>query len=160
MNTILVPIDFSAGTKILMAEASDLAAALTARLVLLHVVEPLPAVASEFQFVEAAARIATHVEREIEHKLLRLQRELQARGVNATTFHVVGVPGPSIVAQARDFDATYIVMGSHGDGAFYELSVGSTANRVLKEAHCPVIIVPTRAARTRTYILSSEALHV
>src|SRR5688572_16555148 len=124
MNIILVPIDFSGGTEILVAEAASFAAALNSRLVLLHIVEPLPATASEFQFVEAATRIAAKIEREIEHKLRDLQQQLQARGVSAITFHVVGLPGPSIVAQAKNFAATYIVMGSHGHGALYELIVG------------------------------------
>jgi len=159
MNTILVPIDFSPGTKATVSEACDLALALKARLVLLHVIEPLPAEAGEFQFVEAATRIGMQVEREIDDELGQLQRQLQACDVAATTCHVVGVPGPSIVTQARDVAATYIVMGSHGHGPLYELVVGSTTNHVLKEAGCPVLIVPPHHDRNRTGRCSAEALH-
>lgn len=58
------------------------------------------------------------------------------------TKHVIGVPGRCIPEQAVELNADYIVLGSHGHGAFYDLVIGGTASRVLKEAHCPVVVVP------------------
>jgi nucleotide-binding universal stress UspA family protein len=62
--------------------------------------------------------------------------------VTAETVHVVGSPVPEIIEQAKTCAADYIVIGSHGHTAFYDLLVGSTANGVLKRAKCPVLIVP------------------
>lgn len=145
MKTILAPIDFSAGTASLIAEALDLAEATAGRLILLYVVEPLPPSASEFGFADAAARIATESENEAARRLALLQRQLRTAGLTAAVRQVSGDPGTAILDQAAQLSADYIVLGSHGHGAFYELIVGSTANRVLKESTCPVLIVPSGA---------------
>jgi nucleotide-binding universal stress UspA family protein len=39
--------------------------------------------------------------------------------------------------------ADFIVMGSHGHGALYNLLIGGTASGVIQKAPCPVVIVPT-----------------
>jgi len=52
-----------------------------------------------------------------------------------------------ILAQAGALRADYIVMGSHGHAALYELLAGSTAHGVLLKAACPVVVVPP-AGRT------------
>lgn len=149
MKTILAPIDFSTGTREVVAAAASLARDLRARLVLLHVIEPLPPAASEFGFAEAGARLAGTAEEHAVKLLTDVQRQLHVAGITASTFHVVGVPGHAILEQARGFEANFIVLGSHGHGALYELIVGSTANRVLKEAKCPVLIVPRNADRNQ-----------
>ena len=52
------------------------------------------------------------------------------------------------IEQAERLTADYIVIGSHGHTAFYDLLVGSTASGVLKSASCPVVIVPHGAKRS------------
>jgi nucleotide-binding universal stress UspA family protein len=58
-----------------------------------------------------------------------------------------GAPIGLIVEQAKKLEADYIVMGSHGHSAFYDLLVGSTTHGVLKRAKCPVVIVPPQKAK-------------
>jgi len=58
MKTILAPLDFSQGSKVVIAASVKLARATGARVVLLHVIQPLPASASEFGFAEATVKIA------------------------------------------------------------------------------------------------------
>jgi Universal stress protein family len=43
---------------------------------------------------------------------------------------------------ARPLEAAYIVLGSHGHTALYELIVGGTAAGILRDASCPVLIIP------------------
>ena len=54
-----------------------------------------------------------------------------------------------IVEQAEKSRADYIVMGSHGHTAFYDLLVGSTTHGVLMRAKCPVLIVPAAKEKKR-----------
>ena len=54
----------------------------------------------------------------------------------------VGSPIPLIAEMAATLEVDYIVMGSHGHTALYDLLVGSTTHGVLLRAKCPVIIVP------------------
>jgi len=57
--------------------------------------------------------------------------------------HIQGSIPDEILALAREHGATLIVMGSHGHGALYHLLVGSVTTAILKEAPCPVLIVPS-----------------
>ncbi|MEO8353471.1 MAG: universal stress protein, partial [Chthoniobacteraceae bacterium] len=43
--------------------------------------------------------------------------------------------------------ADMIVMGSHGHGSFYELLVGSVTSGVLRDARCPVLVVPAKEVK-------------
>ena len=142
MKTILAPIDFSDGTKPVIAESVALARATGARLVLLNVIQPLPASASEFGFAEATAKIAAAAVGSADRRLAHIQEQLREAGITVSTFHAVGISGSTIIAGARELSADYIVIGSHGHGAFYDLIVGSTTSRVLKEATCPVLVIP------------------
>jgi len=144
MPTILTPIDFSKVTPAVMAEASTLARALKARLVLLHVTPP-PFIASDdpraaeiiVQLTELAAKSAGK-------KLGEWQKKLEAGGISTRSIHRMGAPVTVIAAAAKELRATYLVIGSHGHGAFYELLVGSTASGLLKRSPCPVVVVSPR----------------
>ena len=70
---------------------------------------------------------------------------LSDHGIKAHSEHATGSAVSAIVAKASEIDATYIVMGSHGHTALYDLLVGSTTHGVLKSSPCPVVIVPPPA---------------
>lgn len=51
-----------------------------------------------------------------------------------------GVPSEALCAAAAD--AVLLVLGSHGHGAVHDKLVGSTSERAIHNAPCPVVIVP------------------
>jgi nucleotide-binding universal stress UspA family protein len=55
---------------------------------------------------------------------------------------VTGQAVSVILARAAALKADYIVLGSHGHGAVFDLLVGSTTQGVLRKAPCPVLVVP------------------
>jgi nucleotide-binding universal stress UspA family protein len=75
-----------------------------------------------------------------------------------TREHVKGTPrtvevesGTEDVAQcieraAADWHADLIVMGTHGRRGVQRMVLGSVAERVLRNAHRPVLLIPARAA--------------
>jgi nucleotide-binding universal stress UspA family protein len=146
MKTILAPIDFSAVSPQVVKEAAKLAASLRARLVLLHVVQP-PIVTDSDLGPQTSADYIAAASASAAKNLAALQKTLRAKGLTVTTKHLTGHPGQVTVDQATALHASYIVLGSHGRGAFYELMVGSTASRVLKQARCPVVVVPKRSRK-------------
>ena len=148
MKTILATIDFSPSTAAIISEAAALARALDGRLILLHVIDKLPAASSEFDFVEAAVRMKSAATAESARELARLQRQLARQGTTALTHHVVGDPGSAILEQVHAFGADYVVVGSRRHGSLYELIIGGTAQRVIKEAPGPVLVVSADALRT------------
>jgi nucleotide-binding universal stress UspA family protein len=81
--------------------------------------------------------------------LARVQDYLTDKGIETDTLQFTGAPVPNILKQAEKLDADYIVMGSHGHTAFYDLLVGSTTHGVLLRATCPVVIVPAEKKKGR-----------
>lgn len=142
MKTILAPVDFSGMTDAVVAEASILARALNARVVLFTVVQPPVVLAEYAPLFENIADITSAGEKNALRQLARLEERLQADFVSSESSHALGPPIAHIVDQAERCAADYIVMGSHGHTSLYDLLVGSTTHGVLLRARCPVIIVP------------------
>jgi nucleotide-binding universal stress UspA family protein len=142
MKTILTPIDFSDVTDAVVKEAASLAQALNGRVVLLTVVQP-PVVMTEYAaLMENIAELTAAGERNASLQLEKIEKQLAAAGIPTETCQTAGSPITHIVREAADRKADYIVMGSHGHTALYELLVGSTTHGVLLRARCPVVIVP------------------
>ncbi|MCR6657642.1 MAG: universal stress protein [Opitutus sp.] len=142
MKTILTPIDFSGITEPVVSQAGALARALDGRVVLLHIMQP-PVITSEYSpFIENLGEIVTVGEKAAAKRLEQLQKKLEADGLETDTLQFTGAPVPTILKQAEKLNADYLVMGSHGHTAFYDLLVGSTTHGVLLKAPCPVVIVP------------------
>ena len=106
---------------------------------ILHVVQP-PAVLADY---DPALPVIQTMSRAAVRQLAKWKAHAESSGLTASTICRRGSsPAKVIVAEAELHSADYIVIGSHGHGAFYDLLVGSTASGVLRRASCPVVIVP------------------
>ena len=141
MKTILAPVDFSEVSKSVVREAAALARAFDGRVVLLSVVQP-PVVLSEYAGLMDVAQITAAGEKNAARQLEALQETLKGEFIKAESVQMTGAPVASILEQAEEHDAYFIVIGSHGHTAFYDLLVGSTTHGVLLRSKCPVVIVP------------------
>ena len=147
MKTILAPLDFSEVSGAVVAQASVLARACAGRVVLLNVIQP-PVITSEYApLTENLAEMSLGGERAAAKQLATIEEQLKADSIPVETLQLTGAPVAHVVEQAQKFSADYIVMGSHGHTAVYDLLVGSTTHGVLKRARCPVVIVPPSKAR-------------
>lgn len=142
MKTILTPVDFSGATAHVLDAALELAKALDGRIVLLHIVQP-PIVTSDYGLaMENVQEILAVSEKAAARQLSHLADQMKAKGAETRVVQVNGTAVTGILDTAAKLDAHYIVMGSHGHTALYDLLVGSTTHGVLKRATCPVLIVP------------------
>jgi nucleotide-binding universal stress UspA family protein len=57
-----------------------------------------------------------------------------------------GMPAPSVLRFARDNGADLIVVGTHGRGGLSRAVLGSVADKVVRGASCPVLVVPRPSA--------------
>lgn len=144
MKTILVPVDLSDATVRVCDAACDLAKLLKARLVLLHVVQPPAIVMNDYygydavlvsEAVSAANKFATG-------SLAKLAQRCARHRLKVRTIQRTGQPLPTILGKAAELNADYIVIGSHGHTAAYDLLIGSVAQGVLRKANDPVLVVP------------------
>ncbi|MDB4385527.1 universal stress protein [Opitutaceae bacterium] len=146
MKTLLVPIDFSPATTSVLEEASRLAKALSAEVILMHSTQP-PIVTSDYGLaVENVQEIVAVTEKHADKQLAHALSTLEQQEVKARVHYCHGSAITCIVEYAKEQVADYIIMGSHGHSAIYDLLVGSTTHGVLKDASCPVIIVPASTA--------------
>ena len=145
MKTILVPIDLSAATRRVCDAACALARRVDARLVLLHVVQLPPVMMNDYYAFDAEALSGAMKagEKYVARRLLALAKRCNRKDLKVRTVRLTGFPVTGILAQATATKAAYIVLGSHGHGAVYDLIVGSTTHGILRKARCPVLVVPT-----------------
>jgi universal stress protein A len=143
MKTLLVPVDFSRVSRFVLAEAVSLARLARSRIVLLHVVQP-PTVMTDYgPLLENVVQFTAEAEKNATRHLSRLRAKLKESGLAVDAILKTGTPVPHILEQAKKVSASYIVLGTHGHTAFYDLLVGSTTGGVLKRATCPVVVVPS-----------------
>jgi nucleotide-binding universal stress UspA family protein len=144
VKTILAAVDSSNMRDAVLAEAVALARTGAGRVVLLTVVQP-PVLTSEYApVVENFGDLIAAGEKAAASLLASARQSVETDGVGVETVQVSGAPVAHILEQAAKHRADYIVMGSHGHTAFYDLLVGSTTHGVLMRANCPVVIVPPK----------------
>lgn len=139
LRTILVPVDFSKRSRIALNYAITLAKDFGGSLVVLHVLDPLLAAGR----LESARlrQLKSSARREAEEQLQALRPELLQSGVRTELFLRNGPATDIIVAFAVARKADLIIMGSQGRTGLRRLLIGSVAERVVRHAHCPVLVV-------------------
>ena len=133
MKSILVPCDFSRFSDAAISQACDLAMTLDAGLHLLNVV-------AESGFMGSAEPEADR----LRHARERLDQQLAPHIVVQLCVEravVTGAPHREICRYAQEHDIDLIVMGTHGRTGLAHVAIGSVAERVLRTAPCPVLIV-------------------
>ena len=83
---------------------------------------------------------------EAETQLANLAARLRLDPRRVSVEVVVGPAAFEIVRRAQERGADLLVLGSHGKGVIRRFLLGSVAERVLREAGCPVMIVPDRSS--------------
>jgi len=137
-RTYLVPIDFSKGSELALDYAIKMARQEKARLALLHVVP------TAMVYPSGGTRFDVYglLERDARQSLARLmQRKKLSPGAVQTIVTRGANPAELIARQAKKLRASMIIMGSHGRTGLQRLLLGSIAERTLRLAACPVLIV-------------------
>lgn len=135
---ILLATDFSVPAQRAYAYTAQLAPALKARVVILNVLEAPPGLDPEFP---VNAIYLQQLQRESKLELGRLIRVAEESGLRPEPRQVPGDPATCISKIAQEVNAALIVMGTHGRTGWDRLLLGSTAEKVVREASCPVLTV-------------------
>lgn len=80
-----------------------------------------------------------------EERLGQLAIPLQQHGITVHTQVCIGDPATEILAAAQKHKNPLVVIGSHGKGLFNRTLMGSVADKVLKQATIPVLLLPIEA---------------
>lgn len=144
IKKILVTTDLSDQSLPGVQRAASLSRQLDARVVLLYVLEDhLPPIMMFTSEEERDGLLEEHRRRAAGK--LREYAERHLAGCEAETAAVLGVADREIVRFAQESEVDLIVMSSHGYGPVRQLLLGSTTERVLHHATCPVLVIPSKA---------------
>ncbi len=142
---ILCPTDFSEPALTALKRAEELARHFSAELLVLHVIPPVPGhltaadppVASAFDIPLFQQELAVYAE-----KILKeLVSHLTAPGLRTRDQVTTGEAAPEILRIARQEKADLIVIASHGLTGWRRAVFGSVAEKVVRQAPCPVLTI-------------------
>ncbi len=137
IHKILVATDFSEHGAKAVRYGTELAYNFQAELHLLHVVQPTPAMYEEgFYF-------PSNTEEQIESAAIKQLDEVKIDRENVSVVRRVarGTPFLEIVRYAKENVVDLVIVGTHGRGAIAHMLLGSVADRVVRKAPCPVLVV-------------------
>lgn len=138
IKNILVPIDFSDYSKNALKYAVEFAKKFSAKLFLIYVVEPIiyPADFSMGQVAIPSTDI--DIQNRAEEELKKLADEIQT-DAQVEIIIKTGKPFVEINETAREKDIDLIIIATHGHTGVEHLLFGSTAEKVVRKAPCPVL---------------------
>jgi nucleotide-binding universal stress UspA family protein len=161
MKRIIALIDFAPATSAVLDVARDLARALQSELFLVHVCVP----PSELEQDEAPEvpeapelQVAAGDRRRRDMEVLKLA--LRKEGINVqSAVNCEPRPGASPVAKILEeisrLRPELVVIGSHARGRLHHFLAAGTTDMVVRNAICPIVLVPARTAE-KLVILPAE----
>jgi universal stress protein A len=158
---ILFCTDFSENSRAARSCASDYAQVFDASLTILHVIN-----SSEIGFPSLDETIPVDIqstirsiEESVDKALELITRECRKKIAKVVAHKTTGTPSYEIVKYAENQKMELIVLGTHGWTGFRHLIMGSTAENVVRTAHCPVLTVrsiETPKRKRRRFIRSKH----
>ncbi|MGA6828729.1 universal stress protein [Nitrospira sp. NS4] len=156
---ILFATDFSPWAAQAEAYALCLASTWRASLTAVNVLEFQPGMNPEYEvnrlFLAELMKGATQ-------ELADLKSRVAARGISLHTRIATGIPSEEILGAARAEDSDLIVVGTKGKTGLAHVLLGSTAERVIRTAPCPVLAVraePSDQAGKDSHPCAGVGLH-
>jgi universal stress protein A len=140
LKRILVPTDFSETSKKAVQYALRFAEQFGGEIALLYVVEPAT------PMIGAPLAVEPFTDKDefsmAEKDLATLAAESHTHGAHSVSSLVrVGHAPNEITKAAKDFDVDLIIISTHGYTSWQHFCIGSTTDRVVRAAPCPVLVV-------------------
>lgn len=139
LERVLVPTDFSDSAHKALVYGASFAKEFSAELVLLHVVEPVAIGYGSDLFPVPMAEVFEEMSGYAREQLGKLAAEAREKGVVVRELVVQGKPSSEVLRVAEEETVSLIVLGTHGKGILDHAIFGSTTERVVRRAPCPVL---------------------
>lgn len=141
IESILIPTDFSPHADDALSYAKELARPLNAVLHLVHVIEPVVYPVdwgyTGVGFIDVENEYVKAAQNEID----RFTKELTEEGFTVKSAILHGRASDQILQYADDNAISLICIATHGRGGFEHFLFGSTTEKVLRKANCPIFVV-------------------
>lgn len=140
IKKILVPVDFSDNSKAALKTAVQFGTFFQAELVLIHVIEPL-FYPPDFTLgqITVPSMDTKNIEEQARQELMKLAlMEVQGK-LESKVIVKSGKPFSEIIDTAAEEDVDLIIISSHGHSGMEQILFGSTSEKVVRKAPCPVL---------------------
>ena len=141
LKKILVPTDFSKFSAKALHYATEFAEQFGAAITLVHVVEPIVYPSESGYTAVEIETVQTTWRKDAKRKLEELGRKSIKPPLTARTVVRCGSPYHEITTLAKEEDADLIILATHGYTGLKHVFLGSTAEKVVRHAPCPVLTV-------------------
>lgn len=141
IKTILFPTDFSQGARAAMEYAVSMAKDCQARLILLYVIQDISIAEWYIPSSLSAADLIEDMQKSATKEMEKWVAEAKQQVKEVDSLVLRGVPFVEIIETAKNKDADMIVIGTHGRTGIDHMLFGSTAEKVVRKAPCPVLTV-------------------
>ena len=145
IKRILFATDFSRWARRAEDYACTLACSWRASLTVLSVAEFMPGLNPDYPVNQ---QYLADLLKQASSQLVDLKGRAERRGIAVTTRVATGIPSEEVITAARAEDSDLIVVGTRGKTGLAHVLLGSTAERVIRGAPCPVLTVRTEPADT------------
>lgn len=144
IERILFPTDFSDHSKHAFGYALSFAKEYGAQLTMLHVIEDVQYLANAYMFdVPMMPSFADMEQNRLKEMEEFIEREVADSSIKIEKSIKHGRPFIEIIHAAREGNADLIVIATHGRGGLEHILFGSTAEKVVRKAPCPVLSIRT-----------------
>jgi nucleotide-binding universal stress UspA family protein len=138
---ILTAIDFSENSDYAFEYALTLATQFQAELTIMHVInEPVDLRGFYVPHI-SFEQLEKEIEEGAEKMMEKFCQTRMGDFSNYKTAIITGIPYEEIIRKAEDTGSSLIVLGTHGRTGLDHLIFGSTAERVVRSASCPVLTI-------------------
>jgi len=139
IKKILVPIDFSDYSKSALKYAVNFCKNFNAEMILIYVVEPV-IYPPDFSMGQIAIpSVNAEWDKRARQELDKLAKEEIPDSVPVKTIIKTGKPFLEIIENAGELDVDLIIIATHGRTGVEHILFGSTAEKVVRKAPCPVL---------------------
>ncbi|NOZ27194.1 MAG: universal stress protein [Chloroflexi bacterium] len=138
IRNILFATDASGASERALIYVEHLARVEQAKVYVLHAYE----VPKQYQGIDGFEELEEQFQRVAQAAVDDSTQVLREAGVEAEGEIIEGAPAPAILEAAKRYEVDLIVMGTRGPGNMAEMLLGSVSTQVLRNAPCPVLVVP------------------
>ncbi len=142
MKNLLVALDIKPTDSALLDQAIALAEKFGSKIWLVHVAPTDPDFVG-FEMGPKYVRDFVAEELRTEHRQLQsYTSQIQEKGIQAEGLLIQGTTVEMIEAEVQKLHIDLLIVGSHKHGLLYEIFVGHTASKIIREISIPVLIIP------------------
>jgi nucleotide-binding universal stress UspA family protein len=141
IERILFPTDFSANSKHALKYALSFATECGAKLFILHVIPKLTIPVGTGGVVYPVSQIYNDMERKAKKDIHHLVPKRFLEKIKVENIIVRGTPFLEIIKAAKKYDIDLITIATHGRTGLSHALLGSTTEKVVRTAPCPVMCV-------------------